>query len=212
MQPERLSILLNLADRPCLVVGAGQVGRRRVDALRRAGAVVRWVAPDAESLDGVRTIRTEFQPAHLEDILLVCACTDEPQTNASIAAQARKGGCPLVYLADDPAGSDLTFQAVRRDGPVCLSVSTGGTSPNLARNLLDRIELPDRAGALAELLGRLRREVHAATDDPETRRRILARLAGPDVLDAFCRQGPAEAERMCRQLLECIGPLDPRNG
>jgi siroheme synthase-like protein len=212
MQPERLSILLDLADRPCLVVGAGPVGRRRVDALRRAGAAVRWVAPEAEAIQGVQAIRGDFLPVQLEDALLVCACTDNPQTNAAIAAQARQAGCPLVYLADDPGHSDLTFQAVRRDGPICLSVSTGGTSPTLARNLLDRIELPDRAGAFADLLGRLRRAVHDATDDPQTRRMILARLAEPDAYEAFCRQGPAGPERLCRQLLEHTEPPDARNG
>ena len=40
-------IFLKLINRPCLVVGAGQVGESKVEGLLAAGAAVKVVAPEA---------------------------------------------------------------------------------------------------------------------------------------------------------------------
>ena len=42
-----LPIFLKLEDRPCLVVGAGEIALSKIESLLEAGARVRVVAPEA---------------------------------------------------------------------------------------------------------------------------------------------------------------------
>ena len=69
-----------------------------------------------------------------------------------------------VNAADDPAHCDAILPAVIRRGAITIAVGTGGASPALARAVRERVELalPEAYGALAEIAGRVRRELRAA--------------------------------------------------
>jgi uroporphyrin-III C-methyltransferase/precorrin-2 dehydrogenase/sirohydrochlorin ferrochelatase len=83
---------------------------------------------------------------------------------------------------------------VHRDGPVSVAVSTGGTSPALARWLRARLaeSTGPGVGELADLLGLARRRLHDARRSTETVDWI-ALLDGP--LPALVRAGEREAAR-----------------
>ena len=71
-------LLLDVAGRAVLVVGAGPVGARRAIGLADAGAVVTVVAPavdDALAGDGrIAVTRREYTTSDLEAMWLVHAC------------------------------------------------------------------------------------------------------------------------------------------
>src|SRR5207302_1073437 len=82
-------VALSIERRRCLVVGAGTVAERKVEALLDAGAVVVVVAPAVsqaiEALGRVRAIELRvrlYDTADLEGAFLVVAATDDRAVNA----------------------------------------------------------------------------------------------------------------------------------
>jgi uroporphyrin-III C-methyltransferase/precorrin-2 dehydrogenase/sirohydrochlorin ferrochelatase len=68
-----LPIFLDVKGRLCLVVGGGEVAKRKAGVLLEAGARVRVVAPQIEpSLTeqrGVESIVARFEVEHLSDVV-----------------------------------------------------------------------------------------------------------------------------------------------
>lgn len=128
-----------------LVVGGGRVATRKVLALLDAGAAVHVVAPvvtprleqAAERYDDLRITRARFALEHFGDAPLVIAATDDPRTNAWIAAEAR-ARARLVNVVDSPEQGDWITPAVHRSGDVVVAV-TAGRVPAAAVRIRDRI-------------------------------------------------------------------------
>ncbi len=186
-------IMLNVAGRRCVVVGAGPVGLRKAEALRRAGADVALIDPDPPpppAREGIAPLRRRYDKDHLAGALLVLACTNDAALNARIAADARAAGA-LVNAADQPEDCDFFVPAVAGEGEVVLAVGTGGASPALAAALKDRLarRLPPRVGAFAGALRDARRHVRERVPDAGRRREILTRLAGRAGYKVFMEAG-----------------------
>src|SRR5581483_9015369 len=86
---------LRLDGRPVLVVGGGRVAQRRIPALLAAGALVTLVAPEVTpSLEDLITdgkvtwLARPYTRGDCAQAWLVQACTDDPQVNAEVAAEA----------------------------------------------------------------------------------------------------------------------------
>jgi len=135
-------ITLNLHGRLVVVVGAGNVGRRKVKNLLQAGARVRLIDPvlgQAPYPDSaVESVGRTFQADDLQSAQLVFACTDSSSVNQQVLEQAHRQQL-FCCRADQPGGSDFALPAVMRRGSLTLSVSTGGGSPALAAELRDRL-------------------------------------------------------------------------
>ncbi len=142
-------ILLDVAGRRVVVVGAGRVGARRVGGLVEAGAEVHVVAPtvdDAVRRDGVTVHERAFDPDDLAGAWLVVACTDDAGVNAAVsdAAAARQIFC---VRADDAGRGTARTPAVARSDDVTVAVN-GGDDPGRARALRDAIAAALAAGDL----------------------------------------------------------------
>lgn len=98
-------------------------------------------------------------PSDLEGAALVICATDDPEANASFAAEAQRRGV-FVNVVDDPAAGDFAVPAVLRRGSLQIGISTGGASPALARRLRERLEreIGEEYAELTELLAELRAE------------------------------------------------------
>jgi siroheme synthase-like protein len=160
-------IVLDLADRPCLVVGGGAVAEPRVEGLLTAGARVTVVSPEVtprlaswiEARWGVHVAR-EYRAGDLVGMTLAFAATDDGAVNAAVAAEGRERGV-WVNAADDAAHCDLFLPAVVRRGPLVIAVSTGGSSPALARAIRKELDayFSEDYAVLAELVAEVRRDV-----------------------------------------------------
>lgn len=158
---------LLVADRRVVVVGAGRVAARKIDALLGAGARVHVVAPEVgdevrawHAAGRVSLAARAFVPEDLDGAWLAVAATADPDVNRAVfeAGEARR---IWVNAADDPRHCSFTLMSVVRQGDVVVSVATGGRSPALAAYLRSRIqaEVGPEYQVLCDLLSEAREEL-----------------------------------------------------
>jgi uroporphyrin-III C-methyltransferase/precorrin-2 dehydrogenase/sirohydrochlorin ferrochelatase len=173
-----LPIFMKLAGRPALVVGGGSVAARKVSLLRRAGAVITVVAPDLceelaklEQDKGIRFLHREFQDGDVSDVALIIAATDDRSVNQKVYDLAQDKHIP-VNVVDSPEQCRFIMPSIIDRSPVQIAVSTGGSSPVLARLLRAKLEsfVPAAYGRLATLVDEYRQRVKDRFTDPEQRR------------------------------------------
>jgi len=185
---ESFPIFLKLQKRSCLVVGGGAVAARKTQQLLAAGAEISVVAPEIEPLleklkksGEIQHLAQKYDETCLQDITLVIVATDNMQLNSTIAEQAKRRKI-LVNVVDNPQLGSFIMPSIIDRSPVIVAVSTGGTSPVLARLLRARLEtlIPASYGKLAALIGRFRNKVKQQFPEIQQRRRFWEHiLQGP---------------------------------
>ncbi|HEY8089426.1 MAG TPA: bifunctional precorrin-2 dehydrogenase/sirohydrochlorin ferrochelatase [Polyangiaceae bacterium] len=144
--PGLLPLFLKLEGRSALVVGAGAVAERKIEALLHAGATVHVVAPEAT--EEVRRLAGEarvswaaraFEEKDLDGAWLVFAATGDPETqrNVAAAAGARRIFCEAV---DDPENASADSGAVVERPPFLVAISSSGATPALTRLVREVVE------------------------------------------------------------------------
>ncbi|HEY4878340.1 MAG TPA: bifunctional precorrin-2 dehydrogenase/sirohydrochlorin ferrochelatase, partial [Candidatus Acidoferrales bacterium] len=92
-------VFIKLADRLCLVVGAGQIAEAKIDSLLLSGARVVVVAPEANP--AIREWaekgqlfweKRKYQPSDLDGAFLAIAATSDFALNHSVFAEAQRSG------------------------------------------------------------------------------------------------------------------------
>ncbi|QKG91369.1 bifunctional precorrin-2 dehydrogenase/sirohydrochlorin ferrochelatase [Halorubrum salinarum] len=195
----------DLAGETVAVFGGGAVGARKARGFDEAARIV-VVSPEfderllsladeheaaehetAERPDGpsVELIRAAPDPEAVPDWIdrldpaLAVAATDDAAVNAAVESAALDRGI-LVNRTDVSGGRDpgsVVVPATVEDDPVTVALSTGGTSPALAKALRERIEAEiEGAGAMAALSGEIREELKAAGVPPAKRREAVRRV------------------------------------
>lgn len=206
-------VFFDLREQPVLVVGGGEVALRKVTLLERAGAEIRLVAPQLTAALAQRASEgkieaavREFLPGDLDGVRLVVVATSRRALNRWIASLCEARGLP-VNVVDDRDASRFIMPAIIDRDPVLIAVSTGGSSPVLARRLRERLEaaLPKRLGALAswlrELRGASQRQLHGA---PE-RRRYFETVVDGAAARRFLSGDERGARRIANELLAVSG-------
>ena len=198
---------LIVAGRRCVVVGAGRIAARKIEALLAAGADVHVVAPklgdrvrawrDDERIDADER---EFEASDLDGAWLATAATDEPAVNHDVfeAGAERR---VWVNAADDPDNCSFTLMSVVRRGDLVVTVGTGGRSPALAAWLKERFtaELGPEYETLLELLSEAREAVRAdgrSTEDADWKRALDSGM-----LDLIRAGRVSEAKELLRSCL-----------
>ncbi len=174
-----LPLFVDVTNRRCLLVGAGEVAQRRLNWLLGAGAHVVVVAPEVgEDVRNLCSDRGEirvraFDPADVVGMLLVVAATDSSTVNRAVYEAATAQGV-LINTVDDASLSSVIFPSIIQRDPVIIAVSTGGRSPTLARRVRSLIEarLPIGLGKAADALGRWRQRVGKTIPNLASRRRF----------------------------------------
>jgi len=177
---EYFPIFLRLKGRLCLVVGGGEVAARKAALLLRAGADVHIVVPQLGATlsemaaAGKITHRAKrFEKSDLENCRLVVGATNDSAVNEHVAAAARACSIP-VNVVDQPQLCDFIFPSLIDRDPVTVAVSSGGSSPLLARMLRARLEsmIPAAYGRMARLLRKYRGDVRQRITGMSQRRRF----------------------------------------
>jgi len=183
-------VFLDLRERSCVVVGGGQVAERKALTLFDAGADLSVISPSLTP--ALQELAAKGKIIHhnrlyreddLRGAFLAVAATNDPAVNTSVARACRERNI-LVNVAAPSEESTFIVPSVIDRGDLVFAVSTGGSSPALARKIREELEAlygPEYERyleKLALLRGRLRSEV----GDELLRRKIYEAVVDSDVL------------------------------
>jgi precorrin-2 dehydrogenase / sirohydrochlorin ferrochelatase len=141
-----------LDGKTVVVVGGGLEGYRKTQNFVDSGAQITVVS--GEFSEGIKSLaeqgKIRLHKAVVKDAQAFMDClnpkpdvflavTNNSELNTQLVKAAKTAGC-IVYSVDTPALSDFILPAVAKVGDVRISVSTGGRSPAMARELRQRIE------------------------------------------------------------------------
>jgi siroheme synthase-like protein len=198
---------LIVRGRRCIVVGAGRIAARKIDALLAAGADVHVIAPKLgddvavwRDVGRVTVDEREFEPGDLDGAWLATTATDEPAVNRAVFEAGEARGV-WVNSADDPDNCSFTLMSVVRRGDVVMTIGTGGRSPALAAWLKERAQaaLGPEYETLVTLLAEAREELRASgrsTEDADWKQALDSGM-----LDLIRAGKVGEAKELLRSCL-----------
>jgi precorrin-2 dehydrogenase / sirohydrochlorin ferrochelatase len=207
-------VFLNIDGKPCLVVGGGAVGERKVQDLLLAGARVTLVSREitpilasmaAQSL--ITYLRENFVPEHLNGMVLAIAATNDLNTNQRVSAAAQSRGLP-INVVDQPALCSFAVPATIRRGDLTLAIGTGGRSPALAKKVrrdLEQVYGPEY-GPYLELLGAIREKVLAGRRDHPDNLDLFTRIVASPLLQLLNSLDLTKLQGLLTELLEGVLP------
>src|SRR3954469_13785156 len=133
---------LKLTGRRCVVIGGGDIGLEKVEALLACDGDVTLIAPDAiEPLQelaregSIQWERREYGGiADLEATFIAIAATNDTDVNIRVYEDAEQRAM-LVNIVDVPPLCNFILPAIVRTGPLAIAISTAGASPALAKRM-----------------------------------------------------------------------------
>lgn len=210
-------VFVNLDRKSCLVVGAGQVGRRKIGSLVDAGAgsvTIVDVAPPSPDITellarpGVRYETRQFRDSDLDGVFLVIASTSDEALNWRISNLCAERSI-LCNIVDQPEKCSFIVPAVHTQGDLTVAVSTSGQSPALARKIRKDLAnyFGSEYGAFLRLMGRLRPMVLELGKGADQNVHLFRAIVESPLLDAIQRKDAASASDILTGLLP--EPLRP---
>ena len=160
-------ITLDLKEKPVLIIGAGNVGERKIMSVHNAGADITVISEQYGepvkklAQEGkIRLIERAYQTGDCRGYLMVIGSTGSNAVNAAISEECTALGT-LVNIVDQPEYCNFHVPAVVKRGDFQIAVSTGGKSPALAREIRKELEeqYNEEYGRLTERLGKIRKEL-----------------------------------------------------
>ena len=146
-----LPVFINLRQKPCLVVGGGNIALRKVNLLLKAQAKIKCISPEFCSglikLSRENTldlIEKRFESTDIDNQSVIIAATDDDKTNAMVSSLAHESGIP-INVVDSPDLSSFIMPSIVDRSPIVIAISSAGKAPVLARIIRAKLEKIGRA-------------------------------------------------------------------
>jgi siroheme synthase-like protein len=152
-------VFLKLEELDTLVVGAGNVGLEKLNALLKSSPLARVTVVASRIRDEIKElardrpqinlIERDFRVKDLQGKDLILLATDNHDLHNRIRILARKRRL-LVNVADTPGLCDFYLGSVVTKGNLKIGISTNGKSPTIAKRIREYLEetIPDDTDAL----------------------------------------------------------------
>ena len=145
--PNYYPIMLDIRNRPVIVIGGDRVAAEKAAALSASGANVTVINAEFCSELQEMAERQEiilhqkaYEPGDLVGAFVVLAtATYDPQLAEAIWNEAQERG-QLVNIVDVPARCSFIIPSILRRGQLTISVSTEGASPSLSKRIRQSLE------------------------------------------------------------------------
>ena len=145
--PNYYPVMLDIRNRPALVIGGNLVAAEKAAALSASGAKVTVMSPGfcEELLDLAEshTVTLRYKAYERGDLkgafVVVAVTTYEPELSEQIWCEGQENG-QLVNIVDVPTRCNFIVPSILRRGQLTVSVSTEGASPGLAKRIRQKLE------------------------------------------------------------------------
>jgi len=205
-------IMMNLEGKQIIVVGGGRVALRKINGLRESGAYITVISPKLENElkklaenGNISWIEEEFDESLLDlcpEAVLVFGTTDQREVNLRIQTASTKRKIPC-NIADVPDLCTFIVPAVITQGDLIISVSTGGSSPALARRIredLEKVFGPEYA-VMTRLMGGLRKQILSTGSSSDENRKLFLEIVDSEMLDALRQNDKEKAFAILKAIL-----------
>ena len=202
-------LFADLTGRRCIIIGGGMVAQRKAKTLLRYGALVTVISPTlTRALAALVKRRTiahvarRFRPSDLRGAWLVYAATNDQHINQLVYRTANRQRI-FTNVVDQKALCSFIAPAIVKRGDLVIAVSTGGSSPTVAKRL--RRELERTIGTdyaqLLRLLEGLRPIAKRRMPSYADRKRYFSRLVAGRVFQLVRAGKTRQARREALALL-----------
>ena len=204
-------IFVNLENKHCLVVGAGEVGKRKIQSLIDSGAgrisIIDTRPPSEDltpllELGNVEFSCREFEDHDVDDKFLVIACTSSEAVNWRISNLCAKRST-LCNIVDQPEKCSFIVPATVKRGDLTVAISTAGQSPAMAKRI--RRELQENFGeeyaSLLTLMGRIRPLMLDLGLETGDNTAVFRTLVNSDLIDAIKAHNLDDAGEILKESL-----------
>ena len=188
-------IFVNLENKTCLVVGAGEVGKRKIQSLIDSGAghvtIIDTRPADAEMepitlLGNVDFQCRQFRDADLDGKFLVIACTSSEEVNWRISNLCAERGI-LCNIVDQPEKCSFIVPATVKRGDLTVAISTAGQSPAMAKRIRRELQesFGDEYANLLAAMGRIRPLMLGLGMETKDNTAVFRSLVNSNLLEAM---------------------------
>jgi len=205
----RYPIYLDLTNKRVIVIGAGPVAARKVNALHEAGARVIVIAKDVDpafekscKLPNVEVVISAYLKDYLAEAVLAIAATNDLDLNRRIYKDCQELEV-LCNVVDQPDLCDFFVPAVVKRGPLQIAIGTDGNCPAYAGHLRKKLEdqFTEDHGRFVVELEAIRKRIIEEVADHAERKAILGQLAGDKSFEYFLANGPAEWQAYAQKII-----------
>jgi siroheme synthase-like protein len=163
-------VFLKLEKLDTLIVGGGNVGLEKLNALLKSSPSAKVTIVAEKFLDEIKAIAHQnkrlrliermFRARDLQSKDVVILATDDKILHERIRIQARKKRL-LVNVADTPELCDFYLGSVVTKGNIKIGISTNGKSPTIAKRMREYFEevLPENTNQLLDNMQQIRDKV-----------------------------------------------------
>jgi precorrin-2 dehydrogenase/sirohydrochlorin ferrochelatase len=145
--PKYYPIMLDVRNRPALVIGGDSVAAEKAASLSASGAHVTVMnsefCPKLLEMAEHGTIKLHqkvYKPGDLAGAFVVVAVAiHDPQLAEAIWNETQERG-QLVNIVDVPSRCNFIVPSILRRGQLTIAVSTEGASPSLSKRIRQRLE------------------------------------------------------------------------
>jgi len=217
-----LPIFLDIKNQKCLVIGGQEEAFVKTTLLLKAGARVVVIAQslgaalqNLKEKNQIEHQSDDFSVSDLETCKVVIVASEDIELRKKVSSAAQNMHVP-VNVVDVPELCSFTMPSIVDRSPLIAAISTGGTSPTLARILRARLEamLPQSYGSLASLVGVFREKAKQIITHKDERRLFWNKIFASPIIEMFLSGKEKEAERAideeleaCKTKSQCIGQV-----
>jgi len=201
--------MLDIKDKPCVVIGGGKVAERKITSLVKAGANITVISPDVTEdianlvkINRIEWKQKTYEQGDLAGFFIVIIATNNKGLNEAIYRDTEHP-YQLVNTIDDNRLCSFIVPSSFRRGHLQIAISTHGSSPSLAKKIREQLEedFGPEYEEYTEFLANMRKFIIQQNFTEQQKRFYLKDLLEPNWLEAIKQKGLKEVETLCKAKL-----------
>lgn len=201
--------LRRLNERKTVIIGGNWEAEGKVKDFLDRNAWVTVISPELnEQLqqwaneERFEWIPRQYQYGDLEGASVAIVAEYEGDINKKVYQEAEERNI-LINVMDDIPHANFAFGSIVKQGPLTISISTGGAAPALAVRLRQRFEkeFGEEYGQFLEFMQSLRKPMKMHIHDFDIRKKLWYELIDSEIIILFRERKIDDAYKRAREIL-----------